>query len=75
VNALHNQSINQLGKDIIVSATEPNGVVQAIEKRGHYFFLGVQWHPEYMPQSEVQQGLFRGLVDCARESRAGVNSG
>ena len=70
VNALHNQSINQLGTDIIVSATEPNGVVQAIEKRGHPFFLGVQWHPEYMPQSEIQQRLFRGLVDCARESRA-----
>ena len=70
VNALHNQSINQLGTDIVVSAIEPSGVVQAIEKRGHPFFLGVQWHPEYMPQSEIQQGLFRGLVDCARQCRA-----
>lgn len=70
VNALHNQSINQLGTDIVISAIEPSGVVQAIEKRGHPFFLGVQWHPEYMPQSEIQQGLFRGLVDCARECGA-----
>lgn len=66
VNALHNQSINQLGNDIVVSAVEPSGVVQAIEKRGHPFFLGVQWHPEYMPQSKIQRGLFQGLVDCAR---------
>lgn len=71
VNALHDQSINQLGNDIIVSAVEPNGVVQAIEMRGHPFFLGVQWHPEYMPQSGIQQGLFRGLVEQARKLRAG----
>jgi putative glutamine amidotransferase len=69
VNALHKQSINQLGKGIVVSAIEPSGVIQAIEKRGHPFFLGVQWHPEYMPQSKIQQGLFSGLVDRARESR------
>ncbi len=65
VNALHNQSIAALGEDIAVSAAESNGVVQAIEKRDHPFFIGVQWHPEYMPQSDLQQGLFRGLVRCA----------
>ncbi len=71
VNALHNQSIKQLGNDIVVSAVESNGVIQAIEMRGHPFFLGVQWHPEYMPQSEIQQGLFRGLVEQARKQRTG----
>ena len=67
VNALHNQSIDRLGKDIAVSAAESNGVVQAIEKRDHPFFIGVQWHPEYMPQSRTQQRLFAGLVRCALE--------
>lgn len=66
VNALHRQSINQLGEDMVVSAQESNGIIQAIEKRGHRFFVGVQWHPEYMPQSRTQQALFSGLVDCAR---------
>jgi len=65
VNALHNQSIDQLGEDIVVSAREPNGVVQAIEKSDHRFFVGVQWHPEYMPQSAIQKKLFQGLVDVA----------
>lgn len=68
VNALHNQSINKLGADIVVSAVEPTGVVQAIEKRDHRFFIGVQWHPEYMPQSGIQQALFQGLVDSTRTS-------
>jgi putative glutamine amidotransferase len=67
VNALHDQSINQLGDDVLVSAVEPNGVIQAIEKSDQRFFIGVQWHPEYMPQSKRQQGLFRGLARCARE--------
>lgn len=70
VNALHRQSINQLGENLMVSACEPNGVVQAIEMRGHHFFLGVQWHPEYMPQSKTQQGLFQGLSDCAKKNCA-----
>ena len=72
VNALHNQSIDQLGEDLIVSAAEPSGVVQSIEKRTHPFCLGVQWHPEYMPQSKTQQRLFHALVHSARErSEAG----
>lgn len=65
VNALHNQSIKQLGKNVVVSAVEPTGVVQAIEKDDHRFFIGVQWHPEYMPQSKTQLALFDGLVHSA----------
>jgi putative glutamine amidotransferase len=67
VNALHDQSIKELGQDIVISAAEPNGIVQAIEKRGHPFFIGVQWHPEYIPQSSIQQKLFRRLVQSARD--------
>ena len=71
VNALHNQSINRLGQHIAISASEPNGVIQAIEKNDHPFFIGVQWHPEYMPQSKIQQRLFMGLIRCAAECAAG----
>ena len=66
VNALHEQSIKDLGDDVVVSAAEPTGVVQAIERRGHPFFVGVQWHPEYIPQSRTQQNLFRCLVKRSR---------
>ena len=70
VNALHRQSIDRLGELVEVSAREPNGVIQAIEKRDERFFVGVQWHPEYMPQSKSQQALFRGLVKYARIRRS-----
>ena len=67
VNALHDQSIKDLGDQVMVCAREGNGVVQAIERRGHPYFIGVQWHPEYMPQSQVQQHLFRDLVQVAAQ--------
>lgn len=67
VNALHDQSINRPGEQLQLCAVEANGVVQAIEQPEHCFFIGVQWHPEYMPQSRTQQKLFRGLVAAARQ--------
>ncbi len=68
VNALHNQSVKELGHSVVVSARERSGVVQAIEHRVQRFFIGVQWHPEYMPQSRTQQNLFRELLRHAGRS-------
>ena len=68
VNALHDQSIKELGDQVEICAREETGVVQAIERRGHPYFIGVQWHPEYMPQSRLQQKLFRRLVQFANRT-------
>ena len=65
VNALHDQSIRTPGEQVTISATEHTGVIQAIERREHRYFIGVQWHPEYMPQSAAQLRLFRQLVHSA----------
>ena len=68
VNALHDQSIKDAGEQVTVSARESTGVVQAIECNGHRYFIGVQWHPEYMPQSRIQLRLFQALVQHAMET-------
>jgi putative glutamine amidotransferase len=65
VNALHNQAIDRLGLTMIAVAAEPNGVVQAIERDGRDWVIGVQWHPEYLPQDPRQRALFRALVERA----------
>lgn len=70
VNALHDQGVDKLGEGITVSATEDSGVIQAIECCEHSFFVGVQWHPEYMPQSRTQQKLFRELLRSVAGRRA-----
>lgn len=67
VNALHSQAIDELGEDLRISAREASGVVQAIEHSTQRFALGVQWHPEYLPQRPEQRALFRQLVLAAAE--------
>ncbi|MCG5494939.1 gamma-glutamyl-gamma-aminobutyrate hydrolase family protein [Ectothiorhodospira variabilis] len=67
VNALHNQAVAELGQDLVVAAREASGVVQAIESRNAPLILGVQWHPEYLPQKARHRRLFQGLVDSSRD--------
>ena len=70
VNALHSQAIDRLGQDLEICARETSGVVQAIELGGERFAIGVQWHPEYLPQRPEQRALFHQLVLAARNPRA-----
>ena len=69
VNSLHNQSAKTLGEDLVVTATEDNGVVQGLEHRHpEMFILGVQWHPEYLPQVSSQRRLFSNFIEAAHQS-------
>ena len=67
INCLHHQSINRVGKDLQVAAKDDHEIIQAIENPDHPFLVGVQWHPEYLPLSQIHQRLFRALVKKARE--------
>ncbi len=66
VNAMHHQAVDNLGKQLTVVAREENGIVQAVEHKERDFILGVQWHPEYMPQIPPQRRIFKALVEHAR---------
>ncbi|MDR8390094.1 type 1 glutamine amidotransferase [Aliifodinibius sp. S!AR15-10] len=68
VNALHNQAINKLASPLKVVAHEKTGIIQAVELPTLPFVVGVQWHPEYMPQIREQRAVFKSLVKAA-ESR------
>jgi putative glutamine amidotransferase len=66
VNALHRQAVDELGKGLAAVAKEENGIIQAIEHTELGFILGVQWHPEYMPQIPAQRQIFKQLVAKAK---------
>lgn len=69
VNALHRQAIDadRLGTGLRVAAREATGVVQAIESvETPVFLVGVQWHPEYLPQHAAHRRLFSALVEAAQ---------
>ncbi|MDB4985990.1 MAG: peptidase [Myxococcaceae bacterium] len=65
VNSLHFHAVRDPGRDMRIVAREPSGVPQAIEHTKREFWLGVQWHPEYLPQQESHQKLFAALVAAA----------
>lgn len=70
VNAIHSQAIDRLGAGLTVSAREPNGVIQAIEDRSQPFWIGVQFHPEFLIYRAPFRRLFANLVDAAGERAA-----
>lgn len=47
VNSAHHQAVKDVGPEMVVSASAPDGVVEAIEVPDAAFCIGVQWHPEY----------------------------
>mgnify|MGYP001348222658 CR=1 FL=1 len=48
VNSAHHQSIKKLGKELIISAKAPDGIVEGIEHKKHKWCIGLQWHPEFL---------------------------
>ncbi len=66
VNSMHRQAIDQPGRAIQVVARDRHNVTQAIEMAGDRWAIGVQWHPEYLPQRREQRRLFRALIAAAR---------
>ncbi len=47
VNSAHHQAVRAPGRDCMVNAWAPDGVIEGIEHPGYRFCLGVQWHPEF----------------------------
>ena len=66
VNSLHHQSIAQLATGLQAAALAPDGLVEAVEVRGHPFGLAVQWHPEVLPGEASTRALFAGFVEACR---------
>jgi putative glutamine amidotransferase len=67
VNSRHHQSVRAVAPGFVVSATAPDGVIEAIEKPDARFCLGVQWHPENFWRTGEFASLFDGLVAEARK--------
>jgi putative glutamine amidotransferase len=72
VNSSHHQSVLEPGRGLCVTARAPDGVVEAVEwTEDANWIVGVQWHPERMPEDELAQALFRDLLAAAHQAQAG----
>jgi putative glutamine amidotransferase len=70
VNSRHHQAVKDVARGFKVSATAPDGVVEAIEDPAARFCLGVQWHPENFWRTGEFRPLFEGFVEEAKKKSA-----
>ncbi|MFI6939869.1 gamma-glutamyl-gamma-aminobutyrate hydrolase family protein [Streptomyces sp. NPDC050418] len=64
VPTYHHQAVDRLGEGLLVSARAEDGTVEAVERPGPGWVLGVQWHPEMGTDLRVM----RGLIDASSGS-------
>ncbi len=69
VNSRHHQAVKRISDGFVVSATAPDGVVEAIERPASRFCLGVQWHPENFYRTGEFRPLFDGFVKACETNR------
>ncbi len=69
VNSLHSQGVERLGRELVVEARAPDGVIEAFRvEHAPRFALAVQWHPEWQVMSNsLSQALFAAFGAASRE--------
>ena len=66
VNSRHHQAVKKPACSFEVTATAPDGVIEAIECASGGFCLGVQWHPENFWRTGEFRSLFEGFIEACR---------
>ena len=65
VNSRHHQAISVVASSFIVAAEAEDGVIEAIERPGARFCIGVQWHPENFWRTGEFAPLFNAFIKAA----------
>jgi putative glutamine amidotransferase len=72
VNSSHHQSVDAVGKGLLVVARCPDdGIIEALEgTETDHFVLAVQWHPERSVEEDAtSRAIFRAFMDAASQPR------
>lgn len=70
VNSLHHQALDQLGEGLQATAFAPDGIIEAVEGTRSQWVVGVQWHPEWLVESDPGMlGLFEIFRRVCSERR------
>jgi len=72
-NSLHHQGIKRLSNKLTASGATSDGLIEAVELRGHPFYIGVQWHPEEL-LDEPSTRLFQAFIAAAKNKNAGTKA-
>jgi putative glutamine amidotransferase len=70
VNSSHHQAIAKPGHNLRVTGRADDGIVESLEwTGGANWVIGVQWHPERMPEDALARKLFDEFVAAAHVAR------
>lgn len=70
VSSFHRHIVHRLGEGVQVSASSPDGLIEAVEIPDRRFVYGVQWHPEWQALGDpAYLSVFRALVRAASDYR------
>ncbi len=68
VNSMHHQAVKDLAPGLIASAYSTDYLIEALEMPDYPFFIGVQWHPEYLWEKNKEAfRLFQTFVKACKE--------
>ena len=68
VNSFHHQAVKNIAEGFMITARAKDGVVEAIEREGDQFVVGVQFHPEGMVSKgdDTFLPLFEALIKASK---------
>ena len=69
VNSRHHQAVKSVAPGFRVSATAPDGVIEAIEDPAVRFCLGVEWHPENFWRTGEFRQMYEGFLEAASRNK------
>jgi len=73
INSSHHQAIDRPGEGLRVTARSAEGIVEGVELEDEKnWVVGVQWHPERMPDDAFARKLFGDFVAAVERNRASV---
>ena len=66
-NSWHHQGVKDISPPLRITARTPDGLVEAMELPDHPFAIAVQWHPEWMPEDNAMNALFKAFVEASKK--------
>ncbi len=71
VNSYHHQGIRKVAPQLKIMAIAEDGLVEGLYAENKTFFMGVQWHPEFIYQDDpTQLALLKAFVQAAKNQIA-----
>lgn len=76
VNSYHHQGVKKLAPGFVVTGRSGDGFVEAVERPGKPFIVGVQFHPEKLREKDPRfSAVFKAFIDDVKRRKRESSGG